>query len=303
MQNSKFIIRRLKSERFYRRWLSPFFIALAIFFLVRPVFAEYVQDEAIEEGIVVTEVGVESVDGKSQIYYIADETKVFITKGSDNHKQPFFEGDYIVYIKDVSGAGQLYLYQVPTNITTHISNSGTNLNPKVDANGKIVWEGWVVNGWQIFLFDGISVKQISEGATFKNADIENDFVVYARKELTGDWMTLAYSLQDEKSVDVTFEEGAISPLLKEGKILLGHAKAAKTEFPLRVSDLFIIDFAPLNTSPQKASELDILEELINLQLEAESLEPLEIPEATESAEFLDLNEELEAATESGEVAN
>lgn len=258
-----------------KNWLVPTFIAISIFFVVRPVLAQTTGVPNPDA------VGVESVDGYSQVYYEKGGSRNFITQGNINNKMPFLAGGYIVYISDINGLGQVFLYALDSGARTQLTFLGNNLNPKVDNTGRVVWEGWSYQDstWQIFFFDGKSVRQLTTGDTSLNPDFYSDYISYGRRDVTDTWRAVVYSIKDDKSVDITTGEKARKPGIRNGEIYLGMGEINEEKFPLKVEDLFLLDLMSISESTSSASP--ILEEL--------SATPSGIPEipiATESGSAL-----------------
>src|SRR3989338_10475120 len=134
------------------RWVAPLVVAALLFGIVQPAFAEFFgQDVSLAEYVATNnvEVGSETVDGYQQVFYVFNGLKKFITQGSQNSSQAVTDKAYIPFSTAVNGAGQIFLYHIPSDTTIQITQSGTNLQPRI-SDGKVVWEGWVVDTWQVF---------------------------------------------------------------------------------------------------------------------------------------------------------
>lgn len=230
-------------------WFIPLVISIVLFIAARPVIAQLAGDT---QPFKVTQVGEEvGENGFRQIYYLDKENnKVFITSSNYTNANPVTDGENIVWMAQIEEGWRIFLYNVLTSTTTQLTFSGIHVNPKVDG-GKVVWEGQDEKGvWQVFLFDGVKVAQITNGDMSLNPDIEGDFVVYGRKDLSG-WRASIYSLKEKREIDVTTGEFAKKPKLKNGKIVLtGEGK--EEEFALTATDLFVLDLRPLSATPSAA---------------------------------------------------
>lgn len=290
------------------KWLLPIFISFALFTGVRPILAELSTFEENLSNLLQVEgveVGSESVDGFTQIYYLFEGEKKFVTDGSQNSRQPHSAGEHIVWVTDVNGAGQIFLYHIPSGHLIQLTHYGTNLEPRVSKNGNVVWEGWVdqydsenrlvSEGWQILVFDGKTIKQITQGDLSVDPDIEGDFIVYARKGSAGFWRSVAYSISEDKHIDVTSGSDAEAPKLVNGDIFVGPAIEAQKRYALKITDLFLLDLPPLYAdAAKKVTVEDILAEIETLTLESVATESAVLEEA-------EVEEETEAATSSAEV--
>ena len=262
-------------NRIVKNWLIPLFVAVAVFFVIRPVLAQTGDIPSPDA------VGVESIDGYSQVYYEVGGGRKFITSGNINSKMPAFAGKYIAYITDINGLGQVFLYDLASETRTQLTFVGNNLNPKVDDKGRVTWEGWQDPNitWQIFFFDGKSTRQLTTGDTSLNPNLSGDYISYGRRDITDTWRAVVYSINDNKSVDVTTGEKARNPKIKNGDIYLAAESLAEEKFSLSVDDLFLLNLAPLSESTESSNI-----ESINTILDELSSTPSGIVEVTIATE-------------------
>ncbi len=203
------------------RWSASFVIAMLIFGLGQPTFAQIFEEDTNLAQYLITnnvEVGSETVNGYQQVYYIYNGSKIFITDSNQNSTQAVSDKEYITFSTAVNGAGQIFLYHIPSNTTIQITSSSTNLQPKL-SNGKVVWERWVEDRWQVFFFDGISVHQLTSGNLSINPDIKNDQIVYASNNEQDEWRTVEYSLNSKQAVIVKSGLTARYPKFKNNKVV------------------------------------------------------------------------------------
>src|SRR3989344_4551103 len=206
----------------FMRWSASLVVAMLIFGLVRPTFAQMLGTDTILAQFVVdndVEVGSEAGDnGFRQIYYVFNGNKTFITNSSYANADPVTDREYIAWMGQIDGSWSIFLYHIPIGTTTQISNSANNANPRL-SNGKVVWEGWVEDAWQVFLFDGTSIRQVTQGELSVNPDIEGDDIIYARKDEQGEWRTLRYSLGTGEAVIIKQGIIAKKPIFRNGVIV------------------------------------------------------------------------------------
>ena len=257
-------------------WFLPITLSLILFVVIRPALAQTV------DPIHPDTVGVESVDGYSQVYYEEGCSRKFITSGNINSKMPVLVGKYITYVTDINGLGQVFLYDLTADVRTQLTFIGNNLNPKVDDKGRVTWEGWQDPNttWQIFFFDGLSTKQLTTGDTSLNPDFSGDYISYGRRDITDTWRAVVYSIKDGKSVDVTTGENARNPKIKNGDIYLAAGSLVEEKFSLTVDDLFLLNLTPISDSTESSNI-----ESVNTVLEELNATPsgvVEVPIATES---------------------
>jgi len=245
----------------FKFWILPLLISLGFFIVVRPIFAQLVQGQASLADYLTSnnvEVGSEEEGGYRQIYYVWDGNKVFITNTSYTNSDPVTEKENIVWMAQIDDGWRIFLYNILSGSTVQLTQTGMNVNPKISA-GSIVWETQDDKGvWQIDLFDGKSVNQITSGDMSVNVDIEGNFIAYGRKDIT-EWRGSLYSIKMREEIDITTGEKANSPKLKDGKILLNNGSI---EFPLKVEDIFTLDLAPLtNNQIETVTSEQIMDEL------------------------------------------
>ncbi len=269
-------------NKILKSWLIPVIFSIAIFITIKPVLAQTVVPSTI------TKVGTQTVDGFTQIYYESGSEHKLLTSGNINSRMPDFDGQYIAYVSDINGAGQIFLYDIGNDTKTQITFIGTNLNPKTDDKGRVIWESWVQPSqgsgeasWQIFFFDGKSIKQLTSGETSINPDISGDYISYARRDISGTWRAVIYSIKDDKSVDVTVGEGARNPQIRNGEIYLAAESLIEEKFPLSVADLFLLNLTPL-AATQSAEPASPSVNILN-ELSATPSAAVEIPLASQSA--------------------
>lgn len=291
-------------------WLIPFAVALGLFLAVRPSLAQLGEGEAQLEGYLssnAVEVGEETVEDRRQVYYVVDGKKIFITEGNLNSRQPDADGEYVTFVTDVNGAGQVFLHHIPSGADVQLTNSSTNLQPEVSSSGMVVWERWIDEGWQIFLFDGKSIKQLTSGDVSVNADIEGDRVVYARQGGDGEWRAVMYTISSGESQEIARGVEAKRPRFENGRVVFGFEKAKKTEDVATPSGELAVDLPVEGESTSSGSPSAVLqtvtEEEIMEELEATPSGETATPSAEvseESTPSADTVEE-ETATLSGEV--
>ena len=244
---------------------------IASFFMMRIAYAQETNPN------VGSEVG---NHGFRQIYYVDEKgEKMFITDGMFTSADPMREGDYVTYMSKIQGNWQIFLHHIPTDINTQLTVRGNNVNPKIE-NGLVVWEGWApsvgpgqVGGtWQVFLYDGTGVRQLTAGDTSVYPDIEDGYIIMARRDSNGSWRSVLYSINDKTFAQVSIVQSAKHPKLQGKKIFHGNE-----EFPLITDDIYLLGFDRLPTAePTPITEEDIVEEIVGP--DAESLEEVAVPE-------------------------
>ena len=291
-------MKRSKLQFKIKNWIVPLLVSIGLFWFIRPVMAQLdeqhqsLRDYLSENNV---DIGIEVVGGFSRVFYQYEGNKKYISTEGQNSKQVSTDGKYIVWVTQRNDEpGQVYLYDITSGVAIQITHSGTNSNPKAGSGGRVVWEAWVADEdggkWQIFLFDGMKITQLTSGDLSVNPEIEGDFITYARRDITGTWRSVVYSLGTNESKEVATGISSKHPKIKNGKVLLAEGKE---QFPLTVEDLFVLDLAPLTVSDEVTSE-DIVSELeatLSTQIETEitpTVSPtLQVPGVNEGSDLFD----------------
>lgn len=191
---------RLKVISYAKAWVLPVAIALALVFGVHVSLAdpkptleeltEYLQTDSLS-------VGAQPVAGFSQIYYTYNGNAVYVTEDDGhNRHSPVASDEFVAWVETIDGAGQIFLHNVLTETTTQITNEGTNLSPAIYLD-QIVWQKWVDESWQIYYYDGLAVRRLSnsDGSAIR-AKIEEGRAVYAEQlAQSGQWRVVLHDLQ------------------------------------------------------------------------------------------------------------
>lgn len=266
-------IRFTFDRTFWISWLGACCCTGFVFWFTRPTITQFLfhqqQVDALLRAGENVSVGTETVNGYTQVYYEFEGKKTFITEGNFNHTNPSTEGEYVVWSKMINGAGQIQLYHLPTGLTLQLTNSRTNLNPQVNRDGQVVWESWINESWQVYLFNSLNLQRITRGRIALHPDIFGNEVVFSRKDEDGGWIAEQYSIND----------GSISEIRKGISAKYPSVDRDGVQFPAFYSD----DESAQNLSKraegdrpffsllekEKISAIDIQQELKNsLQLNA-----------------------------------
>ena len=218
IQNSK--VKKLLSRGLVA-WVLSFAIAVLIFVLARPVFAGLIERETLLSTFLSSQnvvVGIQQDENRNpHVYYDFNGSQTVITKEDIPHADPVTDGKYIAWMSLVGQYWQIFFHHIPTDLTIQLTqNNGNNVNPKI-ANGKVIWEGQVDGVWQIFLYDGGQIKQLSRGDQPSiNSDLEGDYIVYSAKVNIGKWKSFAYDISKKEQMSLTPGSFAKKSILKNG---------------------------------------------------------------------------------------
>jgi|SRR3989344_451696 len=208
-------------------------------------------------------VGLENHNGFTTVYLQSGEAKEFISKEGYNFNNPRVKGDYVVWAKEVGGVWQIERYHIPTKTTIQLTYERNNLSPSVSADGRVVWESFVDDSWQIFYFDTLKIERITDTGVSINADVENEYIVFAQKEEIGEWAAKIYSVAERATKDIAVGTEYQNPVLLDKAITFDGET-----FPLNVDDLFTLDLVPLTSNIQPVTIEDIEAEIESLAQQA-----------------------------------
>lgn len=197
-------------------------VGIGLFFISKPILIKVFAEELGFDQMVNLKYTVETrlaKNGFSQIVLIDKNGKVtFITDEKYPHASPQTDDTYIAYMAQPQSTWQIYLYNIKTKKTIQLTQFGNNVNPQI-SNGKIVWEGFIDNKWQVFSFDGTRTLQVTKGGESKqDTDIENDLIVYSEVDNNG-WKIKTYDLKTKKETQLNDRYPGGNPKLVDNLII------------------------------------------------------------------------------------
>lgn len=266
------------TPKYFVRLYLPIILSIFLFILYQPTYAQ-LTDNNTNLGLYVVsnnvEVGtVPNPENYQQIYFEYEGKRNVITNTNYTNGSVYSNHEYVVWTSLIEGFWQVFRHHIPTKTTIQLTHGSNNGNPKVNSNGQVVWESWVNNAWQIYLYDGKSSKAISSGGLVaQNPVIEGNFVVYSQKGINGTWKAMAYYIPKSERAEISVGDETRYTYLENKSIYLSATSASRVRFPLNIDDLFVLDFttdsAPATSTP--ATEQEVLAEIESLIKEAEDL--------------------------------
>src|SRR3990167_6467202 len=130
----------MKKMKFFKSWGAPLIISILAFGLIRPSFAQAVAGSGPEEIISFlasnnVPAGSETILENQQVYYEYKGNKNFITEGRNNSRMAFSKGEFITYVKDINGPGQIFVFD-GTSIS-QITTGDPAINPEIEGNNIV----------------------------------------------------------------------------------------------------------------------------------------------------------------------
>jgi beta propeller repeat protein len=231
----------------------------------------------------------ESANGYRQISYNFRGEDIEITDYDFTSSDPDTEGEFVVWMGQEYGYWQIFLYNITTDTTIHLTTSGNNVNPAISDN-YIVWEGQVDGVWQIFVFDGVKTTQLTSGdLPSQNIDIEGKYVVYSQMETAGGgWKVYTHNLENGRTITLTPDGYGSFPSISGGVV----------EWTALVGETPVQYFYEIATDTVTASEPDTpaipVDEVFDEAAFQEFIEVTETtePDQPEQVTIQDIQEEL-----------
>lgn len=201
-------------------WLIPIIISFVFIVVASPALADLIDNALPASAYLIDQVGSETIDGHQRVFVVAGGQKNFISDPSYNSFQATSSADYVAYVGQIEGAGQIFLYHGPTNSTLKVTDSSTNQKPRVTPDGKLAWERWIGNHWEVFYYDGAVSRPLTPGETTLNPKIDGQFLIFAKRLPSGQWASIAYSLADNTFQDIFTGPQAKDLPVSDGRLTL-----------------------------------------------------------------------------------
>jgi Tol biopolymer transport system component len=99
---------------------------------------------------------------------ISDSQISFLVKNGFDNRDPFFDiNGNLIYSSDETGIFNIYSMDVNTKEKRRISNVlGGVFQPQSNANGSIVYSGYTVDGFKLFLLDSEETKKVDDSKRY-----------------------------------------------------------------------------------------------------------------------------------------
>ena len=141
--------------------------------------------------------------GLPQIYYFFNHKPVQLTTGNFPSLHPVSSGQYVAYISEIDGLGQVFLADVLGNTITQLSLTAPNEGIFMHGN-QIVWQGWDGQHWQIYYYNGFVVQQITSGDTDSiNAVTNGQHILYAEQVGPDNWKAQNYDIASGQTTTIS----------------------------------------------------------------------------------------------------
>lgn len=193
--------------------------------------------------------------GFGQIRLTTNEGPRVLTDSRHPKIAPLSWRDQIFWLGQPGSTWQVYTYSTTTNQTTQLTNQGNQANLVV-ATDFVAWEGQVNGVWQIFVFDGWRVNQITTRQS-PSSDLvaSGNQLAFVQRDLELGAMVMLYDHNQQSLTQITPDFVGLHPEFVGGKIRW----ATPTEFG---STFFDRDLATGEiVASESVAELNLLIEM------------------------------------------
>lgn len=189
------------------------------------------------------------VDGDKEIFIEKDGVVSPITNNIFEDDAPFYDtsSETIVWHRLISGRYQIISFDIDTEKETQVTNDRYNNMYPSSRNGKMVWQGWVGNDWEIFLFQGNELTMITDNTTHDITPSVNGTHIIWQSFETGVWQMKVYDIQT-KEID-TIEDTDGGSIENPRFVLVYDTKFESGDVETRGYDLVSGKVVPLSSSP------------------------------------------------------
>lgn len=185
-------------------WVVPLLLAIIVLFGIHSrVIAAPAPPTASELALYLEthtlDVGVHESDGYQQLFYTYKGEEIALTASQYNHTNPTASGQNIAWEGSVNGSGQIFIYDVVSEVLTQITASGNNESPYLNR-GIVTWQSWDGAEWQIQYYDGYRVTQITDSTTSSvYASSDGQQIIYAQQLEPNRWRAQSYDIASRET--------------------------------------------------------------------------------------------------------
>lgn len=159
----------------------------------------------------------EGDNARAHIFLLDAGKKIQLSSNDSNHRDPFWRGDFIVWVDEPQNKSEKYIvrYHIPTKTQLQLTTASVAQHPKVSTEGFVVWQEWIDETWQVLYFDGSQTTEISSGSAAINPDIAGTKIVYAQKNSASNWEAVLFDTQNKTTEVILEGENAKFPLFHD----------------------------------------------------------------------------------------
>ncbi|GEM_PF-3344572 len=210
-----------------------------------------------------------------------------------NNSQQDNSGEYLVWVSNINGYNQVFRRHLPTDTDLQLTFASNNVSPVVDEYGNVAWERWIDDSWQIFLFDGVSIRRISKGIVGVRPRISGGVLFYAEKKNDVTWQLTGYSLQSDQSSELQIGSSSKDIKLEEDRVVFDDGNSIN-----KISFSTVFDFYGDNTVDNEYTVEDVLREIESVLSEPLDSSVKDVTDVdNEYFEEIDQSDEVEAVLE------
>ncbi|HVW23686.1 MAG TPA: hypothetical protein VHB51_04370 [Candidatus Saccharimonadales bacterium] len=180
-----------------RPWVLPVVLTLVLLFGVHArAQADQPSPSELQQYLQSNQLNVyeEPADGYPQIFYTYNKQPIQLTNDGYAHLHPISDGQYVAWLAQLNGQTQVFMEDVLSGGAIQLSQVSPN-EGLVQHGAQLVWQGWDGHNWQIYFYDGTTVRQLTSGDTSSiNAAFNGSKILYATQLAPDSWQAYQYDV-------------------------------------------------------------------------------------------------------------
>jgi hypothetical protein len=150
-------------------------------------------------------------DGDKEIYIEKDNELTQITFNALDDDAPYFDelSNTIVWHRLIDGRTQIILYDIERGEETQLTNDRYNNMQPNRYGDYTVWQGWVGDDWEIFLYEGDEITMITDNTTHDVTPSVNDRYVVWQSFENDAWHMKVYDIKTKNIETISDTDGGM----------------------------------------------------------------------------------------------
>ena len=161
--------------------------------------------ELLQDGVYSTS----DSDGYLEIFIRVDGVEQQLTNNTIDDSAPYYDAlsDRIVWHAINNDRYQIMSYDMKTKTTKQITDENYNNMEPMAYGDLVLWQAWIVNNWEIMLYDGKEIKQLTHNIIHDVApNMREGYIVWQSQFVDG-WKVAVYDETTEQIEYVDAEMG------------------------------------------------------------------------------------------------
>ncbi len=195
------------------------------------------------------------VDGDLEIFLIQKGVRHQITYNKVDDVSPFYDeySQTIVWHRLVNDRYQIISFDIATGEETQLTDSNVNNMEPARHGEYTVWQRWVVNNWEVILFDGKNEKQITDSARHDIAPhVRGPLVIWNSQSNDGTQSLKTYDIQNRTYTTIEDTDGV--SVANPRMVVMYEAMYENGDIITKGFDLVSGKIVPLQSLPRELPE-------------------------------------------------